>query len=301
VERWEESDAPSRSRRFRLRRMRVRLLAAPAFVAAAAVVLVSIGALDQSPVAPYPRPEESAVRPGLFGEPAAFHLPGQKVYTEVRNGGGRYSRSHQTPTYVIAVKPVDSNHQPVAGLKIEEGGAARICRSGSEVGGRAYRCFGHSRQFGSFVADPCWRDDADPSTPAVLCQGRAWEDHVIRFTMQQGRFERFLEPPRVVGNGSPWGIELMNGERCYVLQGAHSAFPIRGSLRVIDYYCQSKTGEPGDRVLLRGIDRSNPRWTITPASRTPGWKLIPALRKRNGYELHPRIGIAKAWYLGQEP
>jgi hypothetical protein len=59
---------------------------------------------------------------------------------------------------------------------------------------------------------------------------------------------------------------------------------------VVDYYCQSKNGKPEARVLLRGIDRSNPRWRIATACST----------KRGRCQLGPKVGIAKAWYAVQE-
>jgi hypothetical protein len=195
---------------------------------------------------------------------------------------------HENPTYVIAVEPVDSNHQPVAGLRIEERGAAQRCSAGSDFAGNVYRCFG-----GHFVYDPCWKDDADTSTTAVLCQGAPWDDHLYHLTLQQPRTQSFEGPPLVVGGDNAWGLELTTGERCLVLQGAHgyvgNPHKELPETRVIDYYCQSKTGKQDTRVLLRDIDRSNPRWRIATAYST-----------KRGYKLGPKVGIAKAWYAAQE-
>jgi hypothetical protein len=276
-------------------------------VAIAIVALVTIGggaawavnvfvteAPRESIVRPSPLHDVGAVRLGLVqGEVTAFHLPkGQMAYAEVspsRSAAGKLvipPREH--PTYVIAVEPVDANQQPVAGLKIEERGAG-ICFTASDFAGNVYRCSG-----GRFIYDPCWKDDADPSTAAVLCQGAPWDDHLYHLTLQQPRLPSFLSPPLVIGGDNAWGLELTTGERCLIVQGAHSYVGNPpGEIpenHVVDYYCQSKNGKPEARVLLRGIDRSNPRWRITTACST----------KRGRCQLGPKVGIAKAWYAAQE-
>jgi hypothetical protein len=246
----------------------------------------------ESVLGPSPVHDIGAVRIGLIhGEVAAFHLPkGQIAYAEVspsRSAAGKpVIPPSENLTYVIAVEPVDANHQPVAGLKIEERGTG-ICFTASDFAGNVYRCSG-----GRFIYDPCWKDDADPSATAVLCQGAPWDDHLYHLTLRQPRLPSFLSPPVVIGGDNAWGLELTTGERCLIVQGAHSYVgnppgEVPDS-HVVDYYCQSKTGKPEARVLLRGIDRSNPRWRIT----TYGTK--------RGNKLGPKVGIAKAWYAAQE-
>jgi hypothetical protein len=253
--------------------------------------------VEPSPVHASPVHDIGAVRLGLVhGEVTAFHLPkGQIAYAEVSPARGVAGKPviprHVHPTYVIAVEPVDANHQPVAGLKVEERGAAQSCIAGSDFAGNVYRCFG-----GRFVYDPCWKDDADPSKTAVLCQGAPWDDHLYHLTLQQPKLESFIGPPVVVGGDNAWGLELTTGERCLVLQGSHGFV---GHLNphddgipedhIIDYYCQSKAGKQENLVLLRGIDRSNRRWRVATAYGT-----------KRGYGFGPKLGIAKAWYAAQE-
>lgn len=192
--------------------------------------------------------------------------------------------SPEPPTQVVQVAPVDSGYQPIAGLDIQNRGVAEECGAGSDSVGNAYRCFsGHG------VYDPCWTDDANPATPAVLCQLRPWEKRVYRFTLAQGGLQPFYEPPLPIGTYEPWGVELTTGERCIAAQGAHDGFD--GGHRIVDYGCANKAGKNDGRVLLRGIDRSHPRWRITSATYNV---------KRNRYRLGPKLRIATAWYAMQD-
>jgi hypothetical protein len=248
----------------------------------------------ESVVRSNPAHDIGAMRIGLaHAEVTAFHLPkGQTAYAEVspsrRAAGKPVIPPNENATYVIAVEPIDANHQPLAGLKIEDRGTG-ICFTASDFAGNVYRCSG-----GRYIYDPCWKDDADPSTPAVLCQGAPWDDHLYHLTLRQPRLPSFLSPPLVVGGDNAWGLELTTGERCLIVQGAHSYVGNPpGEVpenHVVDYYCRSKTGKPEARVLLRGIDRSNPRWRIATACST----------KRGRCQLGPKVGIAKAWYAVQE-
>ena len=63
--------------------------------------------------------------------------------------------------------------------------------------------------------------------------------------MSGSRSARRSAPSRPEGPGSsePWGVELASGQRCVLLQGAHSLF----AGRVIDYYCNASLS------LLRGL------------------------------------------------
>ena len=70
-------------------------------------------------------------------------------------------------------------------------------------------------------------------------------------------------PPTGVAS-EPWGLELANGQRCALLQGAHSAF--RG--RVIDYYCNTRLS------LLRGLTRTSAVWRAASVTGAAG-KLAP--------------------------
>ena len=287
-------NAPRRHRHVSARRA-VIAIAALATLGGGVAWTVNLSATKpsgESVVRSSPAHDIGAMRIGLaHAEVTAFRLPkGQTAFAEVgpsRSATGKpVVHPNENPTYVIAVEPIDANHQPLAGLKIEERGTG-ICFTASDFAGNVYRC-----SAGHFVYDPCWKDQADPSTPAVICQGAPWDDHLYHLTLQQPRLPSFLSPPVVVGGDNAWGLELTTGERCLIVVGAHSYVgnPDGGipESHVVDYYCQSKKGKPEARVLLRGIDRSNPRWRITTYGTKPGHKL------------GPKIGIAKAWYAVQE-
>jgi hypothetical protein len=187
-------------------------------------------------------------------------------------------------TRVVQVAPVDSNYKPLPGLRIEELGVAQNCGAGSDSVGNAYRCItGHN------LFDPCWTDASDPTRPAVICQVRPWDKRVYRLDVGQGGLEPFYDPPLHIGVYEPWGVELTNGERCLALQGAHST--VNGGKRVVDYACWDKSGKPTDRLLLRGLDRSHPRWKIASAT-------YDSARER--YRFGPEFGIVTAWYAMQD-
>jgi hypothetical protein len=195
-----------------------------------------------------------------------------------------FGRTNGSGTQIVETAPVSSSYLPRPGLQIQNRGVAESCGAGSDSVGNAYRCFsGHT------VYDPCWTDNSDPLTPAVLCQGRPWEKRVYRLTLAQGGLQPFYEPPVKTGSFEPWGIELATGERCVAFQGAHDSFD-RGH-RVVDYGCVNKAGKADRRVLLRGIDRTHRRWRI----KTATYNL-----KRNKYRVGPKVGIVTAWYAMQD-
>lgn len=195
--------------------------------------------------------------------------------------------SPRGPTKIIETAPVDSNHRAVAGLMIEEKGQAQICSAASESAGarNAYRCFG-----GRFIYDPCWKDETEPDTQAVLCMTRPWDRHAFRLTLAPGRrLEPFRTPPRKAGTRSPWGVELTTGERCELVHGSRGAIRRGDRLLVLDYPCDDKAGRSTGRSLIRGMDRSGKQWRVTGITHT-----------QNRDKLSPGLRIVKAWYAYEE-
>jgi hypothetical protein len=190
----------------------------------------------------------------------------------------------EEPTRVIESAPVDATYLPLPGLRIDERGVADACLAGSDSVGNAYRCHG-----GHYIFDPCWTDNSDPANLAVLCQVRPWDRRVYRLRVGQGGLQPFFGPPLQVGAYEPWGVELTTGERCVALQGAHST--VNGGKRVVDYACTKRSGGRDDRLLLRGIDRSHPRWKIASATYD---------RRTNRFHLGPKLRIVTAWYAMQD-
>ncbi len=144
-----------------------------------------------------------------------------------------------TATRQVNVSPVGADGAPVSGYRTAQTVANASCEAGSEAIGRAYRCFA-----GNYLYDPCWAVRA--STPTVLCLGYPWSVTVIRLAVGAPLSAIPAEP----GIGEPWGLELADGQRCLLLQGAHSLF----AGRVIDYYCNARL------LLLRGLTRTAPVW-----------------------------------------
>jgi Bacterial Ig domain len=183
-------------------------------------------------------------------------------------------------THIVEVAPVEPNYQPKASLHTIAGGSAGNCSAGSDSAGNAYRCFA-----GNGVYDPCWADDGDGATPAVICQGRPWETSATTLTLTQGGLEPFPSAPPSIDQSEPWGVQLSTGERCLAAQGAHTTLD-RGR-RVVDYSCEQPGRRVDYRVLVRGIDRAHGSWTIRSAAYSPS---------AHRYKLGPVVTIVTAWY-----
>lgn len=155
-------------------------------------------------------------------------------------GSGSPSAGASQQTEVVRVRPVSSGGIAAAGYRTTSTAADASCEPGSEAIGQAYRCFA-----GNTVYDPCWAEKA--ATATVLCLADPWSDAVARLTVSSG-----LAPiPNEGGIGEPWGLQLVTGQRCLLVQGAHQVF--RG--RVVDYYCGPTLS------LLRGLTKSSRPWT----------------------------------------
>ena len=144
------------------------------------------------------------------------------------------------PTRQVRVSPVAPDGSPAAGYRIASTVTGASCEPGSEAIGQAYRCVAGNRLY-----DPCWA--ARQSRPAVVCLAVPWSKTVTRLELT-GSLPAL--PPQGTGKGEPWGVQLAGGQRCDLLQGAHSTF----GGRVIDYECNPEL------LLLRGLDQAGSRW-----------------------------------------
>lgn len=154
-----------------------------------------------------------------------------------------------TATRQVHVSPVGADGSPVSGYTVTKTASRAGCEPGSEAIGQAYRCFA-----GNFLYDPCWAVRA--GTPTVLCLAVPWSMTVIR--LHVGAPLGAIPP--TPAPTEPWGVELADGQRCQLLQGAHSAF--RG--RVIDYLCTSRLS------LLRGLSTTSAVWRAASVIETAG-------------------------------
>ncbi len=129
-----------------------------------------------------------------------------------------------TATRQVHVSPVAADGKPVTGFRTTTTVSHAGCEPGSEAIGLAYRCFA-----GNELYDPCWAERAP--TPSVLCLAQPWSVTDIRLEVDA---PLSAIPP--TAPSEPWGLELANGQRCELAQGAHSLF----DGRVIDYYCDAR-------------------------------------------------------------
>jgi hypothetical protein len=156
-------------------------------------------------------------------------------------GPGAGATSADQPTRTLQVSPVTSDGAPASGYHTTSQAAGASCEPGSEAIGQAYRCFA-----GNYVYDPCWAEKS--ATPTVLCVTDPWQHTDVRLTVSGGLS---AIPYEGSAAGEPWGVQLSDGQRCLLAQGAHSLF----DGRVIDYYCGQNLS------LLRGLDTSAATWT----------------------------------------
>jgi hypothetical protein len=169
-----------------------------------------------------------------------------------------------TATRQVHVSPVGADGSLVRGFRMTQTVADASCEAGSEAIGRAYRCFA-----GNSLYDPCWA--ARAAAPTVLCLPFPWSVSYIRLEVGAPLSAIPAEP----GTNEPWGVELATGQRCVLLQGAHSLF----AGRVIDYYCNAGLS------LLRGFSKTAPVWRVASVTGAAG-------KQAHG----PREQIRIAWF-----
>jgi len=185
---------------------------------------------------------------------------GSSVPPDVTIAGAAAAR-----TQTAYVRPVTSAGAPIEGYRVTSSAPDASCEPGSEAIGEGYRF-----SAGNYLYDPCWAEKA--ATPTVLCLADPW----LR-TVAELRLNSALPAiPREDGASvEPWGLQLADGNRCLLAQGAHN--PFDGT--VLDYYCTSGL------ALLRGLNRTRATWTARSVVDTHG--------KLSG---GPTEKIVIAWY-----
>jgi hypothetical protein len=164
-------------------------------------------------------------------------------------------------TEIATWNPFDATGAVKPSLRIKSLGRGGCGEGpGSEaIGDVGYRCGA-----GNLLADPCWRDGPRPTELAV-CPYSPWARKAvtIRVPHLMLRAGVTFAAPRDVEHDPPWALEVGNGQRCVIAQGAHGAVTTRnGDRLVVDYYCRR-----GGLVLLRNLRRGRvwrvgtARWT----------------------------------------
>jgi hypothetical protein len=181
-------------------------------------------------------------------------------------------------TEVVHWSPLTASGALKPALKVRDVGTGSCVDTYTTVGDIAYRC-GH----GHFIDFPCWRQ-GPKATDYVLCIGDPWTTRARRL-----RAPGLLLYPGVTyldDPYAPWALELADGDRCRLFQGAHDAVHRGAREYVVDYYCDKR-----NLVLLRGVRRGRV-WRIGAAH---------YLGLRRGYELLGRRAIRRAFFGGLPP
>jgi hypothetical protein len=163
-------------------------------------------------------------------------------------------------TSVVTWNPFDAAGAVKQSLKIKPLGSGGC---GNAAGSERIGDFGYRCGAGNLLADPCWGDGPGP-TNLVICPYSPWARkaatiRVPHFMLAAGvTFAAPLDPRR----DPPWGLELADGSRCPLTQGAHDSVATKHGRLAVDYYC-----DPRGIVLLRNLKRGrvwrigSARWT----------------------------------------
>jgi hypothetical protein len=132
------------------------------------------------------------------------------------------------------------------------------CAAGSESGslGATARCMAPD-----YVYDPCFG-----SGPHFVCVSSPWASAAIVFNAPEPLNAASSTPPRLgnVKTTHAWAVELTNGARCLMVQGAHDSF---GGIPV-DYLCSRGRHALGS--IVGWPDGSRSLWGV--AYLAPGHK-----------------------------
>jgi hypothetical protein len=174
-----------------------------------------------------------------------FLLPAAVAGLAIVASGGTTARPTATATW----NPFDAAGALKLSLKIKPLGRGSCIHGPSSevIGDFGYRCVARH-----LLADPCWRGGPRP-TNLVVCSYSPWDGkaatiRVPHFMLASGVT---FAAPADRERDPPWGLELEDGNRCLLAQGAHDSVPTANGHRlVIDYHCGR-----GGIYLLRNLRR----------------------------------------------
>jgi hypothetical protein len=165
------------------------------------------------------------------------------------------------PTVVTTWHPFDATGAVKPSLKLDYRGRGGCSPVSEAIGYFGYRC-----AVKNFIDDPCWRD-GPRATDLVVCPTSPWDRKVSVIRVPHFMFVAGVTfaPPLDRRRDPPWAIELVDGNRCVIAQGAHGTVTERHGNRItVDYYC-----ERGTVVLLRNLRRGHV-WRIGTAKLAGG-------------------------------
>ena len=154
------------------------------------------------------------------------------------------------------------------------------CTSGSETAvGDVYRCY--DPKLGA--QDPCWLDPADTSRHPAVCPTAPWSRRLIREHVEDRLAH--LKRRKIDRRREPWGLQLGNGKRAVIFEGAHDTYRGRAVDYAIGYLKDGRYHYWGG--VLRGLHRRTEPWSAD---------VVRYHRKGNHYTSVGRITIVRVWY-----
>jgi hypothetical protein len=175
------------------------------------------------------------------------------------------------PTAVLHVTPVSANGRLSTGFSVSARRSGS-CLPGSAAIGAAYRCSSKST-----ILDPCFpgRDARDRSR--VYCLAAPYAHQVVALSVR--RIPKLPKGTKLERK-TPWGIQLADGTRCLVVQGA--ADMVDG--KPVGWTC-GRT-----RVLARDLKRGR-RWSVSAYAYRTDTPSYPRQYRPLG-----RRAIARVWF-----
>ncbi len=161
-------------------------------------------------------------------------------------------------TSLVYVRPVDDEGRLKDGFRVTKSKQHASC--GDPMGVASKLVDGAlSCARGLVTWDPCWSEKGG-SRPSVICMTAPWKRRVVRlFTSLEVTPPSLVEPDVNSETGTPWGVELENGDRCLFFAGGARGWVDDDP---IYYYCRP---DKQRLVLLGTMDRSSPAWTTRAA------------------------------------
>ncbi len=165
-------------------------------------------------------------------------------------GAGGPATAQTTPPTLTGVQ-LYTPFKPGGGLLIgvavtgQASGSCFAASAASPTRPDAYRCMSGNR-----ILDPCFTS-LNPRDP-MACSADPWSANAVLLTRSGALPGRTRASEPNYPAGTPWALELANGQRCVALTGATA--PVAG-LRM-NYGC------PDGGVVAGPIDRTLPVWRV---------------------------------------
>jgi hypothetical protein len=188
----------------------------------------------------------------------------------------------QPTTDLSDVSPVDSSGDLRPGYSVTRRLGGGECSFGSDAVGSAYRCFTRND-----LLDPCW---VTSNLTSVDCLLEGWEHTVVHVTVSKG-FSNVGFTKQTYSGFVPWGIQLTDGKRCGITEGAVDFVGKSGQVtdsggRRVNYYCENSL----KMALVGNVDVSRSLWRIR------RYQVVGSYSSKYHYRSDGWAKISRAWY-----